>query len=403
MATYSTSEKDSSDRPWQQTAVSQSDKESDEIHYVAGTQQLTSLPGATQDETTPLIAVDSGRDACEMVGGPPQTTSKSKNSLIGQIRVVLYHFLVGCPRRVRWVALFVVYSVFGILLLPLWGLTAISSSFSTDVYSGDVVNVGSVSGVLFSKTTFSTKTTDQFPTAEFLIFYTEDSPTEQDISSETFSSKNFSFPQGLIVAEKQQNYFLKGTKLFFIFSVENPSQFANLAKICQFTSRADYEDITNDPPSNETIANTERKGTCKPILEAPNQFYIHRSGYYWYVLSTPLSPDDAIINVRTSYEYNLTKVAYNITGLSNPHKCEFLNGEESECTITDSVLHSGSTMNVLALLTFPDSSEHYKVTISQKKAIAIALVTFIPSVVVLLILFFLTLFLIKRPFSCCKY
>ena len=296
------------------------------------------------------------------------------------------------------------YAVFGILLVPLWGLTAISSSLSTDVYSGDVVNVGSVSGVWFSKTTFSTKTTDQFPTAEFLIFYTEDSPTEQDISSETFSSKNFSFPQGLIVAEKQQNYFLKGTKLFFIFSVENPSQFANLANICQFTSRADYEDITNDPPSNETIAKTEKKGTCKPILEAPNQFYIHRSGYYWYVLSTPLSPDDANINVRTSYEYNLTKVAYNITELGSPHKCEFLNGGESECTITDSVLRSGSTMNVLALLTFPDTSEHYKVTVSQKKAIAIALSFFIPLVAVLLILLFLTLlFLIKRHFSCCKY
>ena len=99
METYSTSENVSSGEPWQTTAVSQPDRESDDIHYVPGMQQVTSLPGSPQGEATPLIAADSGRGACEMVGGPPQTTSKSKNSLIGQISQSYYIISSRMPKK----------------------------------------------------------------------------------------------------------------------------------------------------------------------------------------------------------------------------------------------------------------------------------------------------------------
>lgn len=288
----------------------------------------------------------------------------------------------GCSRRKCYVLLSALglsaYAFTLMIVAPsFWGLTALSSCTSTTIYYNDVVYVTSISGTWYKEAIFSgDQDQDQSSTVIFLIYYEKDPLITQHKSNQNFTTKNFSFPQVLLIENHKQNYLLKGSKITFTFLVENPSTFANLAKICQFTSRADYEEITDNPQSNGTISSVERKGICKQILESPNEFDIERNGYYWYVLSTPLSPDDENVNVRTSYEYSLVKVMYNTTDLGSPHTCTFFNEKVKECTISDSVFGQGSTKDVLVVQTVPVSSDPYTVTITQRKAIGIALLTF---------------------------
>ena len=394
------SDSKSSDGPWG-AGISQSGVQNGEYDYA-----LPPLPNPPK-ETTPLVSQESGRGKSVMVGTssestPTPTKSKIVPSVCKEITAIFLES-IGCSRRGRCVLLSVgLFTLIFASTIVASCLTALSYCTSTTVYYNDVVYVTSIPGTWYEEVVFSGDK-DLSSTTEFLIYYEQDPLRAQNTSNQSFTTKNFSFPQGLSIDNNQQNYFLKRSKITFYFLVENPSRFADLAKVCQFTSRADYEDITKDPPSNGTISSVERKGICKQILESPNEFDIERNGYYWYVLSTPLSPDDDNVNVRTSYEYSLVKVIYNTTDLGSPHTCTFLNGKVRECTISDSVFGQGLTKDILVIQTIPKSSDHYIVTITQRKAIGIALLTFSLLMFLFLtgFLFCLILFCVCKRCFCC--
>ena len=258
----------------------------------------------------------------------------------------------------------------------MWSVTALRSSTNTPVYPGDVIFIDTTSPFWYNRVLFASKVPDQVASLWFMIFYEKTPSTMSSLISEHVLTKTFFFPQGLLIANSQHNYLLKDSRMYFNFSIDNPSKFAMYAKICQFSKLADYERII-DSETNQTIADAEKKGDCQKIIESPNMFQIEVSGYYWYVLSTPLSPDDENVNVRTSYKYNLTKVSYDLKGLKTSQNCSFLNGAESECTVANSVFLQHSTKYILALLSIPDSAGPYTITITNNIAVGIALLAFI--------------------------
>ena len=259
-----------------------------------------------------------------------------------------------------------------------WAIIKVDSSSSVLVYPGDVVKVVSISGYWYDHVILTSAVPHEDSRLAYRTYYTETSPTEQTQTSESSPSKNFSFPQIIPVENSHHNYLLTGSEIDFNFVVENPSQFSRLAKVCQFSRLKDFEDI-RDSKTNGTIIAVERRGVCKLIEEGPNVFVIENTGYYWYVLSTLLSPDPDTVNVRTSYMYNLTKVSYNLTKLRDAKNCTFAAETETECIIAESVFLQTTTRHVLTLLNNYTTTGPHTVTVSKKSAIGIALVVFVTS------------------------
>ena len=223
------------------------------------------------------------------------------------------------------------------------------------------------------------------------VYYVEQVTVAEEVLTgpSSISLKNYSQPEVIPIDDSDQNYLLKNSQVEFNFTVVNPSKFAELAKICQVS---DYNDIDNIPNDNKSISEFEKRSTCQPLLQQPNKFEIKHTGYYWYVVSTPIAPEG--VNVRTSYEYRLRKLYYNRTMLKSPHECTA--DKHDECVI-DSVFAQRSTKHVLAVITEDDPTNPYRVTVSKKYAVGIALVVFVSFLTLISVIFLVCLFFV------CKY
>ena len=171
-----------------------------------------------------------------------------------------------------------------------------------------------------------------------------------------------------------------------------------MAKICQFSSLADYENIIDKADTNKSIIEAEKKGECKLLQEPPNKFEIQNSGYYWYVVSTLLSDDE---NVRTTYNYSLTKLSYNRTSFGTPHECS-VSESRSGCVVADAVFLQTSTKNMLASLTGSHSSGPFTVIATRQYAVGVAIVPLaileIPTIIVFIVLCTYCLYNIKKKY-----
>ena len=179
----------------------------------------------------------------------------------------------------------------------------------------------------------------------------------------------------MIVNNSHQNYLLKHSRIQFNFSIENPSNYSASAKICQFSTLADYESIVDKADTNKSVIEAEKKGECQQIQKPPNNFVIHKSGYYWYVVSTLLSESK---NVCTSHEYRLSKLYFDKASLGQSHDCLLSEPSTRECVVANSLFSQTSTKQVLVSLavTNIEFSSPYKVTVNKKYAIGIALIPF---------------------------
>ena len=196
------------------------------------------------------------------------------------------------------------------------------------------------------------------------------------MNSESFSSKEFSYPQSVLINNSKQVYLLEGSCIVFNFVVENPSKFSSSAKTCKFTSLSNSEYII-DSETNKTILDAERRGDCRPIEKGPNTFHISNSSYYWYVLSTLISPDSETVYVLTSFDYDLKKLAYNLTELGNPQKqCTFSSETQKECQVATGVFLQSQRKHVLTLLTESPDTGPYTVTATTTNAVGIAVIVF---------------------------
>ena len=115
--------------------------------------------------------------------------------------------------------------------------------------------------------------------------------------------------------------------------------------------------------------------TVSQIQKPPNNFVIHKSGYYWYVVSTLLSESK---NVCTSHEYRLSKLYFDKASLGQSHDCLLSEPSTRECVVANSLFSQTSTKQVLVsvAVTNTEFSSPYKVTVNKKYAIGIALIPF---------------------------
>ena len=293
-----------------------------------------------------------------------------------------------------------ILALFLIIMIAFFGLSgivAINSHLSQLVYPNDVVYIDAVSGFWYNQITISyeQKVLDRVKDdeAQLKIYFTEHPQIMEDVYAESSPPKDFSYPQVVIVNGSHQNYLLKGSDIEFNFSVVNPSDYSASAKICQFSTLADYENIVDKTETNNSVIEAEKKGECYLLQKPPNKFYIHESGYYWYVVSTLLSNADS---VRTSFEYRLTKLYYDTPLLGTSHDCSLSSGSKSECIVANSVFGQTSTKQVLVSLTNTDSPGPYEVTLSKKYAVGISLVSFLVAEVVTVIMLCITLCVFNR-------
>ena len=284
-----------------------------------------------------------------------------------------------------------------IVFFALSAIVAMSSHLSLLAYPHDMIYVDAVSGFWYNQITISyeQKAPDRVEDdeAQLKIYYTEHPRIMADVYAESSPPKDFLYPQVVIVNGSHQNYLLKGSYIEFNFSVVNPSDYSASAKICQFSTLADYENIVDRTKTNNSVIEAEKKGECYLLQEPPNKFDIHKSGYYWYVVSTLLSNADS---VQTSFEYRLTKLYYDTPLHGTSHDCSLSSGSKSECIVANSVFGQTSTKQVLVSLTNTDSPGPYEVTLSKKYAVGISLVSFLIAEVVTVIMLCITLCIFNR-------
>ena len=264
------------------------------------------------------------------------------------------------------------------------------------IFPGDVIYVDKVEGfwynmisLTFSPPPDTITRRETLGPEQFQLYYNEHSPTQQLVTEGNSSEKNYFFPEVIPVNNSDQNYLLKHSQVEFNFTVMNFShELAELAKVCQFSDIDDFDTIT-DNPTNTTIIATEKHGICQPLLNPPNKFEIHHSGYYWYVVSTLNG-----VNVQASYEYRLKKLYYNRTMLGTPHNCTSV---DSECVI-GSIFLQRSTKHLLLSLTNSDSVDPYMGTAEKTNAVGIALVVFFSLEFITVMIFIIIIILL-----CCVY
>ena len=267
----------------------------------------------------------------------------------------------------------------------LFSIITAASSTSAPVYTDDVVRVWDVEGFWYNKITITyTAPSDTDIPAKVEIYYTDNSSTEQEMPNCTSLQHNFSFPEeisncasllhtfsfpeGIPIQQSFQVYLLQNSGIEFNFTVVNASEFAESAKVCQFSNVDDYDALLQ-AETNESIVKAERNGDCQPMLASPNIFQIEHDGYYWYAVSTLFGSD-----VLASYTYNLSKLSYNKTTLGRPHDCT---ATDYECSISG-IISQTSTKHVFVIVSNSASSKPYIIKVKARNAIGIAIVVFVP-------------------------
>ena len=81
--------------------------------------------------------------------------------------------------------------------------------------------------------------------------------------------------------------------------------------------------------------------------------------------------------MRTSFDYNLKKLAYNLTKLGNPQKqCTFSSETQKECQVATGVFLQSQRKHILTLLTESPDTGPYTVTATTTNAVGIAVIVF---------------------------
>ena len=303
-------------------------------------------------------------------------------SIISNVFIIVngIRVMCGCSTKTRVIVSLLISFAALVLFTSVFGAVAKKSSSSAPAFPNDVVLVDRVSGVWYNQLTVSYEQETSArevneDEAQITVYYVERPEIREEIYAESSLPKNFSFPQVLIVNNSHQNYLLKHSRIQFNFSIENPSNYSASAKICQFSTLADYESIVDKADTNKSVIEAEKKGECQQIQKPPNNFVIHKSGYYWCVVSTLLSESK---NVRTSYEYRLSKLYFDKASLGQSHDCLLSEPSTRECVVANSLFSQTSTKQVLVsvAVTNTEFSSPYKVTVNKKYAIGIALIPF---------------------------
>ena len=280
-----------------------------------------------------------------------------------------------------------------LILSPVLLTTSVaSSSTCATVYIGDVVYITEVVGFPYNKATITVKPPagSELET-EADIFYTDNTNSQREESNYSSQVDDYSFPQGILVQNNMQSYFLSHSEIEFCFQVHVNSspEFAKLAKICQFSNLEDYNALM-DASTNKSIAEAEKRGDCMEVLNPPNKFKIKDQGYYWYALSIPSSE-----TLQANFTYHLNKRYYNQTMLGDPY-CSV--DDDSDCVI-GGLIGQRSTKHLLVYIPDPVgiivSTDPYEFCVEMSNAWGIVIVVFIP---VLLISLY---YVIALSFACC--
>ena len=263
-------------------------------------------------------------------------------------------------------------------------LTAVVASSSTcaSVYIGDVVYITEVVVFFYNKATITVKPPVETE-VEVDIFYIDDANSQWEESNHSSQVDDYIFPQGILVQNNTESYFLSHSEIDFCFQVQaNSSELAKLAKICQFSNFKDYNALTVDANTNKSIAKAEKRGDCQEILKPPNKFKVKHQGYYWYALSIPSSHTEIL---QASYTYHLNKRYYNQTMLGDPYDCSV---DDSDCVI-GGLMGQRSTKHLLVYIPVPvgiiESTDPYEFCVEMSNAWGIAIIVFIPVLVIALI------------------
>ena len=273
-----------------------------------------------------------------------------------------------------------------VISLVLLATSKASSSTCAPVYIGDVVYITEVVGFFYNKATITVKPPVE---TEVDIFYIDDVNSQWEESNYTSQVDDYSFPQGILVQNNTQSYFLSQSEIEFSLNSSSDPEVAKLAKICQFSNFKDYNALM-DADTNKGIAEAEKRGDCQEILNPPNKFKIKAQGYYWYALSIPSSDK----TLQASYTYHLNKRYYNQTMLGDPY-CSV---DDRECVI-GRLMGQRSTKHLLVYI--PDQVgiiepiDPYEFCVQISNAWGIAIIVFIP---VLLIALY---YVVALSVACC--
>ena len=264
-----------------------------------------------------------------------------------------------------------------------------SSSTCASVYTGDVVYITEVVGFLYNKATITVKPPVETE-VEVDIFYIDDANSQWEESNHSSQVNDYIFPQGILVQNNTESYFLSHSEIDFCFQVQaNSSELAKFAKICQFSNVNDYNALTVDANTNKSIAKAEKRGDCQEILKPPNKFKIKHQGYYWYALSIPSLHTEIL---QASYTYHLNKRYYNQTMLGDSYDCSV---DDSDCVI-GGLIGQRSTKHLLVYIPIPDgiieSTDPYEFCVEMSSAWGIVIVVFIPVLLIALFCFTALLF-----------
>ena len=239
--------------------------------------------------------------------------------------------------------------VIGIIVPPstLW---KVSSSSSTQVIAGDVVQISHLTRFWFSQAKISQQPPEGEEQAEAII-YVENCASNKRLNETNFSSRPLpvKFPQGLY--NLQQQYLLDRSDLVINVTTHATSDSDASAKVCKFSNADDYTELL-DANTRAEVDEAEKKGFCQAI-EPPSgtsphttsiQFNIHSHGYYYYALA--VVPGE-LMNI--SYTYILSKHYFDKDELT-PYNCSVV---DQECVI-DGLIKIASENCALAFI--PTSS-----------------------------------------------
>ena len=278
-----------------------------------------------------------------------------------------------------------------VALTLLLAIIAVTKSESPrPVLPGDAVLLSSITGFWFNQISIwqVTPSENESP-AEAEISYSENCNSKESVNRSTFDAPlhQFSYPQGILVQNSAQIYLLPDSEISFYFTVTNlSSPLSESVKVCQFSNLADYNALIQ-ATSNKDIKEAENNGVCLPILRPPNTFEIHSPGYYYYAVSILTGA-----RVYARYTYNLTQRFYNRTMLS-AYDCSVVH---TDCVITG-VIHQTSTKCVVVYIPpseIVESTKPYMFYLKKSKAYGIAVLTWILTGGVCVIIFHICLLVI---------
>ena len=280
------------------------------------------------------------------------------------------------------VCLLLILPLILLILSPVLLATSVaSSSTCATVYIGDVVYITEVVGFLYNKANITVKPPEETE-VEVDIFYIDDPNSQWEESNYTSLVDYYDFPEGILIQNNRQSYFLSHSEIEFCFQVQmnSSSELAKLAKICQFSNSKDYNALMN-ADTNKGIAEAEKRGDCQEILNPPNKYKIKDQGYYWYAVSLPSSDTETL---NASYTYHLNKRYYNQTMLGDPY-CSV--DDDSDCVI-GSLIGQRSTKHLLVYIPDPvgiiEPIDPFNFCVEMSNAWGIAIIVFIPVLLIAL-------------------